>query len=57
MGPVLYTSIIFNSLDKSRDEGDFECNVDVIIERENSQSIIMNSASASEQNHTKQEVT
>ncbi len=45
MGPMLYTSIIFNSLDKSGDEGDFECNVDVIIERENSQSIIMNSAS------------
>ncbi len=46
VGPMLYhTSIIFNSLDKSRDEGDYECNVDVAIERENSQSIIMNSAS------------
>ncbi len=42
---MLYTSIILNSLDKSGDEGDFECNVNVIIERENSQSIIMNSAS------------
>ncbi len=46
VGPMLYhTSIIFNSLDKSRDEGDYECNVDVMIERENSQLRIMNSAS------------
>ncbi len=46
VGPMLYhTSVIFNSLDKSRDEGDYECNVDVMIERENSQLRIMNSAS------------
>ncbi len=46
VGPMLYhTSIIFHSLDKSRDEGDYECNVDVMIERKNSQLRIMNSAS------------
>ncbi len=46
VGPMLYhTSVIFNSLDKSRDEGDYKCNVDVMIERENSQLKIMNSAS------------
>ncbi len=44
--PMSYhTSIIFHSLDKSRDEGDYECNVDVIIERENGQLRIMNAAS------------
>ncbi len=46
VGPMLYhTSIIFNSLDKSRDEGDYECNIDVMIERENGQLRIMNTAS------------
>ncbi len=46
VGPMLYhTSIIFNSLDKSRDEGDYECNVNVMIERENGQLRIMNTAS------------
>ncbi len=48
VGPMLYhTSIIFNSLDKSRDEGDYECNVDVIVERESSHLTIKDSASMS----------
>ncbi len=35
VGPMLYrTSIIFNSLDKIRDEGDYKCSVDVIFARE-----------------------
>ncbi len=43
VGPMLYhTSIIFNSLDKSRDEGDYKCSVDVIIAREDQKLTISN---------------
>ncbi len=43
VGPMLYhSSIIFNSLDKSRDEGDYACNVDVTFAIEGQEFIISN---------------
>ncbi len=43
VGPMLYhTSIIFHSLDKSRDEGDYECVVNVMMERNDKQFTIAN---------------
>ncbi len=45
VGPMLYhTSILFHSLDKSRDEGDYECNVDVIFVRVDHELTISNSS-------------
>ncbi len=43
VGPMLYhTSIIFNSLDKDRHEGDYECNVEIIFYRESQDTIETN---------------